>query len=154
MSDEMLERHIRQYIEAQTVDEVVFSWQGGEPTLLGLGFFEKVVAFEHTGDVFTCDHYVYPEYKIGNIADTHWSEMAYGETAQKFGFAKRDLLPDFCRRCEFLKLCWGECPKNRLVRTPDGEPGLNYLCSGLKQFYAHIQRDMPEILRRVQAQKG
>ena len=77
--------------------------------------------------------------------------MAYSDRQQAFGFAKRDTLPQYCRDCAHLNLCWGECPKNRLVRTPAGEAGLNYLCPGLKRFYAHIQRDMPQILRRVQA---
>ena len=112
-------------------------------------FCGKGMVVEHNGDVFSCDHYVYPEYRVGNIASTHWGEMAYGETAKKFGFAKRDTLPQYCRQCPHLNLCWGECPKNRLVRTPSGEVGLNYLCPGLKQFYAHIQREMPEVLRRV-----
>ncbi len=112
-------------------------------------FCGKGLAVEHNGDVFSCDHYVYPEYRVGNLRETHWSEMAYGESAKKFGFAKRDTLPAYCRECPHLNLCWGECPKNRIVRTPSGEAGLNYLCPGLKQFYAHIQRDMPAILRRV-----
>ena len=76
-------------------------------------------------------------------------DRAYSEPQKKFGFAKRDALPQYCKACPHLKLCWGECPKNRLVRTPSGEAGLNYLCPGLKRFYAHIQRDMPQILRRV-----
>jgi len=114
-------------------------------------FCGKALAVEHDGDVFSCDHYVYPEYRLGNLRETHWGEMAYAERQQAFGFAKRDTLPQYCRDCEHLKLCWGECPKNRLLRTPAGEFGLNYLCPGLKRFYAHIQRDMPQILRRVQA---
>jgi uncharacterized protein len=112
------------------------------------------MAVEHDGDVFSCDHYVYPEYRVGNIAETHWGDMAYSERQQKFGFAKRDTLPDYCRQCPYLKLCWGECPKNRLVRTPSGEAGLNYLCPGLKRFYAHIRRDMPHILRQVAKERG
>ena len=112
-------------------------------------FCGKGMAVEHNGDVFSCDHYVYPEYQVGNLCETHWSELAYSERQQQFGFAKRNTLPQYCRQCPHLNLCWGECPKNRLVRTPDGEIGLNYLCPGLKKFYAHIQRDMPEILRRV-----
>ena len=63
-------------------------------------------------------------------------------------------LPEYCKKCPHLKLCWGECPKNRLVRTPSGEFELNYLCPGLKKFYAHIQRDMPQILRRVEKERG
>jgi uncharacterized protein len=112
-------------------------------------FCGKGLAVEHNGDVFSCDHYVYPEYRLGNICEVHWSAMAYSAKQMDFGFAKRDTLPRYCRQCPHLKLCWGECPKNRLVRTPDGEIGLNYLCPGLKWFYAHIQKDMPTILRRV-----
>jgi len=117
-------------------------------------FCGKALAIEHTGDVFSCDHYVYPEYRLGNIRTTHWGELAYAETQKQFGFAKRDALPPYCRECEFLAWCWGECPKNRLVRTPAGDPGLNYLCPGLKRFFAHVQRDLPEILRRVRAEQG
>ncbi|HUO09979.1 MAG TPA: anaerobic sulfatase maturase [Phycisphaerae bacterium] len=112
-------------------------------------FCGKGLAVEHNGDVFSCDHYVYPEYKLGNIHDTHEATLAYSERQQAFGFAKRNSLPNYCRQCAHLNLCWGECPKNRVVRTPDGEPGLSYLCPGLKHFYSHIQRDMPDILRRT-----
>ncbi len=112
-------------------------------------FCGKGLAVEHDGDVFSCDHYVYPEYRLGNIAEVHLGTMAYSERQKRFGFAKRDTLPQDCRRCPHLKLCWGECPKNRLVRTPSGEAGLNYLCPGLKKFYTHIRRDMPQILQRV-----
>jgi len=112
-------------------------------------FCGKALAVEHDGDVFSCDHYVYPEYRLGNLADTHLGTMAFSQAQQKFGFAKRDTLPKYCKECPHLKLCWGECPKNRLVRTPSGEAGLNYFCPGLKRFFAHIARDMPEILRRI-----
>jgi uncharacterized protein len=117
-------------------------------------FCGKGMAIEHNGDVFACDHYVYPEYRLGNISNIHWGTMAYSGRQKKFGFAKRDRLPRYCRECGHLKLCWGECPKNRLLRSPDGEPGLNYLCQGLKQFYTYIQRDMPDILRRVQKERA
>jgi uncharacterized protein len=113
-------------------------------------FCGKGVALEHNGDLFSCDHYVYPEYRLGNILQTHEAEMVFSDRQKSFGFAKRDTLPASCRQCPHLQLCWGECPKNRLVRTPDGEPGLNYLCSGYKRFYSHIQKDLSEILRRVQ----
>ncbi len=112
-------------------------------------FCGKGMAVEYNGDVFSCDHYVYPEYRVGNISETHWAQMAYSEAQKQFGFAKSRTLPQYCRQCPHLRLCWGECPKNRLVRTPDGEIGLNYLCPGMKQFYTHIQRDMPEVKRRV-----
>jgi uncharacterized protein len=117
-------------------------------------FCGKGLAIEHNGDVFSCDHYVYPEYKLGNIRETHEATMAYSAKQQAFGFAKSKTLPQYCRSCAHLKLCHGECPKNRLVKTPDGEMGLNYLCSGWKRFYGHIQKDMPEILRRVRGGDG
>jgi uncharacterized protein len=116
-------------------------------------FCGKGLAVEHNGDVFSCDHYVYPEYRLGNIRQVHLGAMAYGDRQRGFGFGKRDTLPGYCRQCPHLNLCWGECPKNRLVRSPDGEPGLNYLCAGLKRFYTYIQKDLPEIRRRVQKGK-
>jgi uncharacterized protein len=97
----------------------------------------KGVAIEHNGSVYACDHYVYPEYRLGNIDQQTLGEMAFSPTQVKFGYAKSESLPAYCRQCEFLRDCWGECPKNRILRTPDGEPGLNYLCPGLKKFFAH-----------------
>jgi uncharacterized protein len=113
-------------------------------------FCGKSMVVEHNGDVFVCDHYVYPEYRAGNIRNTHWGAMAYSDRQKNFGFGKCEKLPQYCRQCLYLKLCWGECPKNRFLLSPDGEAGLNYLCPGLKKFYEHILCDMPEILRRVQ----
>lgn len=110
----------------------------------------KAMVVEHNGDVYACDHYVYPEYRLGNIQSQHWGAMTYSSRQQAFGLAKHDRLPDYCRNCPHLRLCWGECPKNRFIRAPDGQPGLNYLCPGLKRFYAYIQRDMPTILSRLQ----
>jgi uncharacterized protein len=114
-------------------------------------FCGKGLAVEHNGDVFACDHYVYPLYHLGNIREDHLGEMAFSERQKSFGFNKRNSLPGFCQKCEHLNLCWGECPKNRLLRTPDGEGGLNYLCLGQKKFFTHIQRDMPNILKQVRA---
>ena len=114
----------------------------------------KGVALEHDGDVYSCDHYVYPEHRLGNVRERSLGEMVFDPVQVKFGYAKSEALPAYCRQCEFLRDCWGECPKNRLVRTPAGEAGLNYLCPGLKRFYAHIQRDMPRILRRIATTRG
>ncbi len=114
-------------------------------------FCGKGLAVEHNGDVFSCDHYVYPLYHLGNIREEHLGEMAFSERQKSFGFAKRDSLPNVCRHCEHLNLCWGECPKNRLLLSSDGEKGLNYLCLGQKKFFNHIQQEMPEILRRARA---
>jgi uncharacterized protein len=97
----------------------------------------KGAAIEHDGSVYACDHYVYPEYRLGNVRDKSLGDMVFSPAQVKFGYAKSETLPAYCRKCEFLNDCWGECPKNRLLRTPDGEPGLNYLCPGLKRFFAH-----------------
>jgi len=91
----------------------------------------------------------YPEYRIGNINETHLGDLAFSPAQEKFGTDKRNTLPRQCRDCAYLKLCWGECPKNRLIRTRDGEPGLNYLCSGLYRFYEHIGPDVVQILKRL-----
>jgi uncharacterized protein len=112
-------------------------------------FCGKGLALEHNGDAYSCDHYVYSEYKLGNILQTHLGDMAFSSEQQEFGMNKRDTLPKQCRECNYLKLCWGECPKNRLIKTRSGEVGLNYLCSGLYSFYEHIGPDVVQILRRL-----
>ncbi len=112
-------------------------------------FCGKALAIEHNGDVYCCDHFVYDAFRLGSIHATHWGEMAYSECQQRFGYAKRDTLPAYCRGCPHLQLCWGECPKNRFIRTPSGEAGLNYLCTGLKRFFGHIRRDLPGIVDRI-----
>ena len=109
----------------------------------------KGVAVEHDGSVYSCDHYVYPEYRLGNIGSpTLLADMVFSPRQVEFGHAKSESLPRHCRECAFLTDCWGECPKNRLLRAPDGEPGVNYLCQGLKRFFAHA---VPEA-RRIAAQ--
>jgi uncharacterized protein len=97
----------------------------------------KGVAVEHDGSAYSCDHFVYPEYRLGNIRERPLGDMVFDPVQVKFGYAKSEQLPRYCRECDYLKDCWGECPKNRLVRTPDAEPGLNYLCPGLKTFFRH-----------------
>ncbi|WP_421210974.1 anaerobic sulfatase maturase [Aeromonas enteropelogenes] len=98
-------------------------------------FCGKGLAIEHDGSLFACDHYVYPEYRLGHIQERPLNEQVFSIRQLAFGMSKRDSLPEYCRACTYLKLCWGECPKNRLLTTPDGEKGLNYLCSGLQHFY-------------------
>lgn len=114
-------------------------------------FCGKALAIEHDGSVFSCDHFVYPEYKLGNISQIPLNEMAFSIRQEGFGMSKRDSLPQYCLDCPHLKLCWGECPKNRLLRTPDGEIGLSYLCPGLKSFFdyaAPILVGISEVLQR------
>jgi uncharacterized protein len=93
---------------------------------------------EFNGDVYCCDHYVFPDFKLGNIKDKSLVTLMNSPIQQQFGRDKRDSLPEYCRQCEFLNLCNGECPKNRISTSHDGEPGLNYLCKGLKKFYRHV----------------
>ena len=95
------------------------------------------LAIEHNGDLYSCDHFVYPDYRLGNIIDEKMLDMHESERQERFGMDKKDRLPGYCLECEFLSICNGGCPKDRIVETPDGEPGLNYLCQGYKTFYAH-----------------
>ena len=104
----------------------------------------KGVALEHDGSAYSCDHYVYPEYRLGQLHEKSLVQMVFSREQVRFGYAKSESLPKYCRQCSYLRDCWGECPKNRLLKTPDGEPGLNYLCSGLKKFYRHA---LPEVER-------
>src|SRR3712207_6948702 len=89
---------------------------------------------EFNGDVYSCDHFVFPEYKLGNIYSRTLVEMMHGDRQQHFGRMKDESLPTPCKECEYLFACNGECPKNRFSRTADGQPGLNYLCKGYYQF--------------------
>lgn len=117
-------------------------------------FCGKGVALEHDGGVYACDHYVYPQYLLGNLSETSLSEMVFSERQVAFGYAKSEMLPNDCRACEYLRDCWGECPGNRLLRTPSGEPGLNYLCSGLKKFFKHARPAIDEIAAAIRKQNG
>jgi uncharacterized protein len=113
----------------------------------------KGVAIEHDGSVYACDHYVYPEHRRGTLGERSLSSMVFDPAQVRFGYAKSETLPKYCRECEFLTDCWGECPKNRMVRTPDGEAGLNYLCPGLKRFFAHAVPEAERIARRLNREK-
>lgn len=96
------------------------------------------VALEHNGDVYSCDHFVYPEYRIGNLLNTSLGDLVRGPSQRAFGKAKQDTLPAYCSACDVRFACNGECPKNRFLRTPDGEAGLNYLCEAYQRFFRHI----------------
>ena len=112
------------------------------------------LALEHNGDFYSCDHFVEPKYLLGNIEQQSMAELAGSEKQVKFGNEKRDALPRYCRECEVRFACHGECPKNRFILTPDGQPGLNYLCAGYKAFFNHIDvpmKIMAELLRQERA---
>ncbi|WP_201785187.1 anaerobic sulfatase maturase [Methanofollis ethanolicus] len=109
------------------------------------------VALEHNGDLYSCDHFVEPDHYLGTILTTPVADLVNSEKQRQFGLAKRDTLPRYCRACEFLTVCNGECPKNRFVETPDGEAGLNYLCKGYRDFFAHADpymRIMADLIRK------
>lgn len=133
-------------------DGALAGWLGMAGTICifgptcGLGF-----ALEHNGDLYSCDHFVEPRHYLGNILKTPMIDLVASEKQRSFGLAKRDTLPCYCQQCEFRHICNGECPKNRFVETPDGEPGLNYLCAGYKAFFKHADkamRIMADLLRR------
>ncbi|RPJ50708.1 MAG: anaerobic sulfatase maturase [Chloroflexi bacterium] len=100
------------------------------------------LALEHNGDLYSCDHFVEPKYKVGNIIQKHMIELVGSERQYQFGQDKHDTLPRYCLECPVLFACHGECPKNRFTRTPDGEEGLNYLCAGYKAFFQRADEPM------------
>ena len=130
-------------IYVQMFDTVLGKWLGVQG---GLCIFEetcgRAMAIEHTGDVYSCDHYVYPDHKIGNVMESSLGAMTRSRQQVKFGQDKRDSLPRMCRECEFRFACNGGCPKQRFMKTPDGEAGLNYLCEGYLKFYRHSREAM------------
>jgi uncharacterized protein len=123
----------------QIFDVALESWYGVPQ---GLCVFRETcggaLALEHNGDLYSCDHFVYPENKLGNIMEAPLESLAGSSQQRQFGEAKRSSLPRYCRECEVRFACNGECPKHRFLQTPDGEPGLNYLCAGYKLFFNHI----------------
>ena len=109
----------------------------------------NALAMEHNGDPYSCDHFVEPDYLLGNIHDKRILELVASPQQRAFGMDKRDTLPAYCRECPFLFACNGGCPKDRFIETPDGEAGLNYLCTGHKIFFGHVDapmRRMKELL--------
>ncbi len=123
----------------QLFDVTLELWLGMQPSLCV--FSEtcgNALALEHQGDLYSCDHYVYPENKLGNILNDPLASLVAAKKQHDFGNAKRDSLPEFCRKCDVRFACNGECPKHRFMTTPDGEPGLNYLCPAYKKFFHHV----------------
>ena len=127
----------------QQFDAALANWTG-HPAGVCV-FSEKcgrALAVEHNGDVYSCDHYVYPRYKLGNVLNSALATMVDSAAQQAFGDAKSSTLPRYCRECPVRFACHGECPKHRFLRTPEGEPGLNYLCAGYKKFFQHVDSPM------------
>ena len=137
-------RHDVGRIYVQTFEAAVRNWLGLESS--GMCVFNETcgqgLALEHNGDLYACDHFVEPDYLLGNIQDEHMIKLVASPQQLKFGAGKRDTLPQYCLECDVRFACYGECPKNRFLTTPDGEPGLNYLCAGFKHFFHHVDFPM------------
>lgn len=155
--DEWVRRDVGR-VFVQLFDATLANWIGAPPGLCV--FSEKcgrAVAIEHNGDVYSCDHYVYPSHRLGNIMSQALGEMVESARQQEFGADKSTRLPAYCRRCEWKFACHGECPKHRFIRTPDGEPGLNYLCAAYKRFFGHAapyMNVMADLLRSRRSPAG
>lgn len=143
----------RQYV--QLFDVSLEMWVGMPASLC---VFRRTcgsaLAMEHNGDVYSCDHFVYPENKLGNIMELPLRTMVDSPQQHEFGNAKLDTLPQYCKSCEVRFACNGECPKHRFLKTPDGEPGLNYLCAGYKQFFNHIEPYMQFMALQLQQERA
>lgn len=149
--DEWVRHDVGEYY-VQLFDAVLCNWVGHPPGLCAIGrYCGHVAVMEHNGDVYSCDHFVFPEFKLGNIREQTLVELMYGEKQERFGRMKQEGLPRKCRECEFLFACNGECPRNRFLKTPDGEPGLNYLCEGYYRFFAHVAPYMDFMKRELMA---
>ena len=147
-------RHDVGRVFVQIFDVALAAWAGERA---GLCVFEETcgaaLAIEHNGAVYSCDHYVEPNYFVGNIVDIPLSEIVVSESQRRFGEAKRDTLPQYCRDCEVRFVCNGGCPKNRIISTPAGEPGLNYLCAGYRAFFNHIDEPMRYMAAQLRQQR-
>ena len=152
--DEWVRRDIGS-VFVQLFDVALQNWMGLGSSLCV--FAEKcggALAVEHNGDLYSCDHYVYPQYRLGNILNRGLMEMVSSAQQHRFGEDKLNTLPDYCQKCEVRFACNGECPKHRFMRTPDGAAGLNYLCPSYKRFFKHVDphmRAMAELLRNQRA---
>lgn len=140
--DEWLREDVGQ-VFVQIFDVALGVWAGHRASLC---IFDETcgsaLALEHNGDLYSCDHFVEPKHFLGNIANSEIIPLVASEKQRRFGVAKRDSLPRYCRQCNVRFMCNGGCPKNRFIETPEGEAGLNYLCRGYKLFFNHIDRPM------------
>lgn len=137
--DEWVRHDVGTYF-IQIFDATLANWAGVQPGLCSLAKeCGHAGVMEFNGDVYSCDHFVYPEHRLGNINEKTITEMMYGEKQREFAKLKHELLPQQCRECPVEFACHGECPKNRFTRDKYGNPGLNYLCKGYRQFFEHVK---------------
>jgi uncharacterized protein len=112
------------------------------------------LALEHTGDLYSCDHFVEPEHKLGNIREDRMIDLIVLPQQRAFGQAKRESLPRYCRECDVRFACHGGCPKDRFAATPDGEPGLHFLCPSYQSFFRHIRPTMEAMCELLRADRA
>jgi uncharacterized protein len=147
--DEWVRGDVGQYF-VQIFDEALQNWMGlGSNLCLFRPTCGSALAIEHNGDVYSCDHFVYEDNRLGNIMDDRLEHLVDSAQQRQFGQDKLTSLPRYCRDCEVRFACHGECPKHRFIRTPDGEEGLNYLCAGYKMFFNHIDPYMRFMAQRL-----
>lgn len=152
--DEWVRNDVGQYF-VQLFDATLAGMVGQQP---GVCIFGETCghasAMEFNGDIYSCDHFVFPEYKLGNIKEKTVYEMMFSDKQLVFGANKRDTLPGQCRKCEYLKLCRGECPKNRIIKTDEKGKNLNYLCGGYKAFFQHAYPYMEFMANQLHFKKA
>ena len=137
--DEWVRKDVASYY-VQIFDATLANYVGENPGLCVFnGTCGDALVMEHNGDLFSCDHFVYPEYFLGNITETPLIDLVKSQKQFDFGVDKRNKLPRYCLNCDVRYACHGECPKHRFLLTPDGNPGLNYLCEGYKMFFKHAE---------------
>lgn len=151
--DEWVKNDVGEYF-IQIFDATLANWMGAQPGVCTMApTCGHAGVMEFNGDVYSCDHFVFPEFKLGNIYEKSLIEMMYSEKQIQFGQQKKDSLPNKCKECRYLFACNGECPKNRFLTTEDGEPGLNYLCKGYYQFFDHVAPYMDFMKKELLAER-
>ncbi len=149
--DEWIQKDVGR-VFVQIFDMALSAWVGVEPSLCVFRqTCGRALAMEHNGDVYSCDHFVEPDYLLGNLNVVPLDELVNSGRQQAFGDAKRDTLPAYCLNCEVRHACNGECPKNRFISTPSGEGGLNYLCAGYRMFFNHVRGPMEQMASLVKS---
>jgi len=139
--DEWVQRDVGK-VYVTTFDVALGSWMGQHNLCIVAPTCGNALVLEHNGDVYSCDHYVEPDHLLGNIKNAPLKTLVSSEKQRRFGQNKYDTLPKYCKECPVLFACYGECPRNRFIKAPDGEDGLNYLCAGYKAFFLHIDQPM------------
>ena len=151
--DEWVRNDVGKYF-IQIFDATLANWVGVDPGLCTMArSCGHAGVMEFNGDVYSCDHFVFPEYKLGNIRQNTLLEIMYSERQHEFGRMKQGSLPSQCRRCDYLFTCNGGCPKDRFAQTVDGEPNLNYLCKGYHQYFKHAAPYMDYMKNELMSQR-